>query len=147
MTAEVDNKIIELLNIVTKQKQDVEELEKETKQSWKTNCSFPPVFGGTQPINIQVQTELAIIQLAADLLVQIDYLKKAADLLGANFDGKWGGFSFEDWITDFKKRIAVINIKVKKKHLDELEERLNAIVSPEQRRALEIAEIAKSLGI
>jgi hypothetical protein len=145
--ADIDDKIIELLNIVTKRKQEVEDLEKETKQSWKTNCSFPPVFGGTTPINIQVQTELAIIQLQADLLVQQEYLKKASGILGATFNDKWGNFSFEDWTTDFKKRIAIINVKEKRKKLDELEERLNAIVSPEQRRALELSEITKSLGI
>lgn len=145
--SDTDDKILELLTVVNKQKHEVEQVEKESKVSWKTNCSFPPVFSGSGPINIQVQTEKAIVQLLADLLVQAEYLKKASDVLGVEFDNKWGNFLIDDWIYDFKKRIAVIQIKSKKDNLDELESRLNLIVSPEQRRALELEAITKSLGI
>lgn len=147
MTTNTDEKILELLNVVNAQRQEVEQLESDTKQSWRTNCLFPAVFGGMQPINIQIQTEKAILQLQADLMVQADYLTKAAEALGIKFDGKWGVYPVEDWTADFKKRIAIIKIKDKKAHLDELEERLNAIVSPEQRRQLELEEITKSLGL
>jgi hypothetical protein len=41
--------------------------------------------------------------------------------------------------------MAAINSREKKRELDDLEARLNKIVSPEQRREMELAAIAASL--
>lgn len=144
----IDSKITELFGILNKKKAEVEAAEKTSQQKWKTNCSFPSVFGNTQPINIQTQTENALIELLADLLVHKEFQSKAAELLNADVKSEtWGGFTIADWIEDFKTRVAKIQLAAKKAELAQLEKRLDAIVSPEQRRAMELEAITKSLGI
>jgi hypothetical protein len=59
---------------------------------------------------------------------------------------KWLGFSYEDWSSDFQTRINKININKKKEELQNLETRLNSLISPELRRELELKEIEKMLS-
>lgn len=63
----------------------------------------------------------------------------------------WPGFVYlgspvEDWLADIKARIAKVKIGEKRKKLEDLEKRLNAIVSPELRAQLELEAIEKALG-
>lgn len=142
----IDTKITELFGVLSKKKEEVAEAEKTSKQKWKTNCAFPSVFGNTQPINIQSQSESALIELLADLLIHQEYQRKATIMLGSNTAQiQWGGFPIEDWIEDFKTRVAKIQLQDKKKELAQLEKRLDAIVSPEQRRLMELEAITKQL--
>ncbi len=145
MTDRIDSKITELFAVLTKQKEEVSEAVKTSKHKWKTNCSFPSVFGNTQPINIQTQTEPALVELLSDLLIHREFSRKAAEALGVDHKDTWGGASIDDWIDDFKTRIAKIQLAAKQVKLTQLEQRLDAIISPEQRRALELEEITKSL--
>lgn len=145
MTDQIDSKITELFAVLTKQKEEVAEALKTSQQKWKTNCSFPSVFGHTQPINIQTQTESALIELLSDLLIHRDFSIKAAELLNTKFDNKWGGFNIDDWVEDFKTRIAKIQLAEKQNKLAQLEKRLDAIVSPEQRRKMELESLIKEL--
>lgn len=147
MADTIDSKITELFGVLNKKKAEVEAAEGESKKKWITNCSFPSVFGNTQPINIQTQTESALVELLSDLMVHDEHMRKAAELLGVEYkSGTWGGFSIDAWIEDFKTRVAKIQLAAKKAELIQLEKRLDAIVSPEQRRQLELESIMKSLG-
>ena len=56
-----------------------------------------------------------------------------------------GSYLVSDWIQDMKTRAAKIQLISEKNELAELESRLQAIVSPEQRRLMELEAIAKSL--
>lgn len=142
----IDDKILGLFNVVAKQKEAVAAAELETKKSWITNCSL--VIDDKQPVNIQTASEKVLIKSLSYLIWHEEYVKKAAELLGvdkANVSiDQW---SVDDWVADFKKRLAIIQISAKKRKLAELEERLNLIVSPEQRRALELANIMKDLDV
>ena len=147
-TTAIDAKITELFGVLNNKKPEVEAAEKASQQKWKTNCSFPSVFGNTQPINIQTQSESTLIELLSDLMIHREFQSKAALMLGAKSTaGTWGGFTIDEWVEDFKTRVAKIQLADKKKDLVQLEKRLDAIVSPEQRRALELEAITKSLGI
>lgn len=144
--SEIDNKIKELFGVLSAQKAKVEEVETESKRKWVTNCSFPSVFGNTQPINIQTQTEPALVELLSDLLIHVEFNKRAAELIGSNIDTTyWGGYPLVSWVADFKTRIAKIQVAARKQELMQLEKRLDAIVSPEERRAMELEAIVKSL--
>lgn len=148
MTTAIDSKITELFGVLNNKKAEVEAAEKSSQQKWKTNCSFPSVFGQTQPINIQTQTEDALVELLADLLVHQSHQVKAAELLGVKINGGvWGGFTVDDWIEDFKTRAAKIQLAAKKNELKQLEKRLDAIVSPEQRRQMELEAVIKALEV
>ncbi len=148
MSTSIDAKITELFGVLNKKKAEVEEAEKASQQKWKTTCDFPSVFGNTQPINIRTQTEAALVELLSDLLVHQNFQHQAIELLGTkSIAPTWGGFPIEDWIEDFKTRVAKLQLAAKKKELADLEKRLDAIISPEQRRALELEAITKSLGL
>lgn len=142
----IDDKISQLFEVVQRQKADVETAEKESKQSWKTNCSFQ-MDGVAAPINIQTANEASVKKVAMTILQHRDYARQVESLLDLPFDGKVNGFSHNDWLADCKKRITVMGLRAKKAQLEELETRLNAIISPEQRRQMELEAITKSLGV
>lgn len=140
----LDAQIKALFSELIKRKAMVEDDEAKIKRSWKTNCSLT-IEGLGQPINIQVATEQKLLGVYAHMLQVSDYKAEAATELNIKFDDEWGGFPTADWIMDFKKRIASIHIKTKKLKLAELESRLEAIVSPEQRREMELAAIMSEM--
>lgn len=65
--------------------------------------------------------------------------------MGLKTEFKHDGYTIDQWIDDFKKRIVIIHLAAKKDELKKLEERLSAIVSPEQRRQMELEAIMKGL--
>jgi hypothetical protein len=140
----IDAKIQSLFCVLNTQKAEVEAAEAETKKSWKTNCSFLLNVASTN-VNIQTAPLSILIEVQAELLLKAQYYTKAAEMLGVEYDGKWGNFSISDWQEDLTKRAAIINLSGKKAKLAELEKRLSGIVSPEQRRAMELDAITKSL--
>lgn len=148
MTNKIDEKINALFEVVRKQKAEVEAAEKESKQSWKTTCSIVVPFGRDEGrVNLQTAKEDTVKSVVMGLLKHRDYATEAEQLLGLEPTGKYDNFTYEDWFTDCKKRMAVINIKAKKDQLAMLELRLNSIVSPEQKRQMELDAITASLGV
>ena len=137
---EIDNKIKQLFAVIHKQQKEVDQTELDVKRPWKTNCSFVLPYS-MQPANIQVASEERIVSMYADMLMVMEFQATAATTLGVAVKTQWGGFDKEDWIDDFKKRIATIKIKNKKRKLEDMERRLEAIVSPEQRREMELEAI------
>ncbi len=148
MSNAIDLKVTELFNVLNKKKQEFEEAEATSNKKWITNCSFPSVFGTAQPINIQVQPENVLVELLTELLIHQEYARKASELLSVKpKDINWGGFTIEQWIEDFKTRAAKIQLSTRKNELIQLEKRLDAVVSPEQRRAMELEALAKELEL
>jgi hypothetical protein len=139
----IDAKITELFGVLSKQKAELEAAKKEVDRKWVTNGSIQ--FDGSNPINIQTASEDTIRRVVAALLQQSEYSAKAATLLGLPIVSKVSGFQQNDWIQDCQKRIAALGIAAKKLKIAELEDRLNAIVSPEQRRQLELEAITRAL--
>jgi hypothetical protein len=58
---------------------------------------------------------------------------------------KWNGYTVKEWIGDLKMRVAQIQIKKKEDKLEQLEKRLNKIVSPEMRADMELEAIQSEL--
>ncbi|MGZ8924345.1 MAG: hypothetical protein ACXW2E_00545 [Nitrososphaeraceae archaeon] len=144
---DLDTKISELLNIIQIQRQELTKMEQETRQPWKTNCSFPMVNTVVANVNIQTANEDLCVEVQAELLIKLHYYVQAAEMLDAEYKGKWNNYSLSDWHHDLKKRIAIIKLNSKRAKLDELEKKLNTLVSPEQRRLIELDNITKSLGL
>jgi len=86
-----------------------------------------------------------IVEIQAELLIKEAFFGKAAEMLDLPYNGKWGGFTLDDWHEDLTKRAAILGINAKKTRLADLEKRLTAIISPEKRREMELAAIVKSL--
>lgn len=152
--AKADKKTLDLIAQVAKQKAEIAKIE---RPNWRTNCSFfymshsdlsAPV--GTH-VNLHVESNLAKLIDIAGLLISREASYAAAvkelGLVGTDWPGfVYLGSPVEDWLADIKARIAKVKIGEKRKKLEDLEKRLNAIVSPELRAQLELEAIEKALG-
>lgn len=142
--AGTDEQTLALLKEIQKRKKEIARIDRPT---WRTNCSFP--FAGGEPgKNIQVVSDVDIlINMAALVTVQEEAFNQAAKLLEVESPPKfkWSGFSTEDWIKDIKLRISKIQIGSKRKKLEALESRVNAVISPELRTELELKAIMEEL--
>ena len=136
---DIDTKIVELFAIVAKQKADIEVTEELIRRGWKTTCSIKLPWNGVN-LNIQTATSDAL----EEIVMYLGMILSAKQTIGTGF--KIQGFFHDDWMDDVKKRIAVMESRMKKAELDELEKRLDSIVSPEQRRELELKAIMEKLG-
>jgi hypothetical protein len=154
--SDTDAQITALFKVVRTKQEEVAAAEKASKQSWKTNCTihvnseFVALGNGALsgvPINIQTASQDTIRNVVIRLLQIRDYSEKAEEILGLEKSTKHDGFTYDDWLTDCQKRITVLGLQAKKSSLASLEKRLDAIVSPDQRRAMELKAIAESLGI
>lgn len=109
--------------------------------SWKTSCSY-------DKINLHVESDMAVL---VGLLAQFSVVKESAGKLiqelGLNIKGaKLNGYYVQEWIDDVQLRIQKLNLKEKKTKLENLEKRLESILSPEERREIELQKVIAELG-
>lgn len=142
----IDDKILELFEIVKKQKIEVENTEKSSKKNWLTTCSFHSPFLSS-PVNLQVASEKIVINCLSQLLILKKSHDEACDILNIKNEFTLDNFTYSQWVEDFQKRISHLRLKEEKNKLSKLEERLNSIVSPEQKRQMELDEISKILNV
>ena len=142
MTDTIDQKIQELFNVVQSRRSALEKEGMALKGKWETTCSYP--MNGTF-INLQTADKNTIRQVAIHIKIQSFFGAQVDKELGIDESSLVNGFTVDAWFSDCKKRMAAINSREKKRELDDLEARLDKIVSPEQRREMELAAIAASL--
>lgn len=126
-----------------------EEIAKLTRPSWRTNCSFSYWADSSDTTNLHVERNVGtLIAIAAFLRDRDRGYEEAAEALEVESapDFVWGGFTVADWLYDIKTRIDQLQIESKRKKLDTLEKRLDAVISPELRREMELEQIAAELG-
>lgn len=146
MAKSTDEQILALIAEVSKRKAEIAKLE---KPNWKTNCSFCYTEGSLQgATNLHVEYDITkLVKIAGFLLSQertfLD-AQKALGTLGYKFS--WGGFTVEEWVEDIRTRIEKLSITAKRKKLEELESRLNVIITPELKAKLELEAIAAELS-
>jgi len=139
-----DNLTLELIKQVAKQKEEISKAERPT---WITNCSFSYTERPSDAINIHVESNIRnLVCIAAFLKEKEKSYKEAAEALGVDAPAfTWGHHSVNEWLEDLKLRINKIQISFKKKKLELLESRLNAIISPELKAKMELEAIASEL--
>lgn len=137
-----------VLQLIAKVKQKKSEISAAQKPRWETSCTLGYSPDSVQDrINIQTVTDInKLVDLYAFLDAKQEYYNVAAEVLGTSSKIKYMGYSFADWKKDIKSRVDQININSKKKDLETLEARLDKLVTPEQRRDIELAEIQKELA-
>lgn len=140
----IDEKIKQMFDVLASQKKEVELTERKASRKWLTNCSF--TFRNSDVVNIATASEAKIREVVECLLQSKEYSNKASEILGLSEIDTYHGYSYDAWYDDCKKRIAMLQLRAKKDKLNELEVRLNAIVSPEHRRQMELDAIVKELG-
>ena len=144
---DADQAVLDLLKKVAAKKEEIKKAK--TRPSWKTNCVFTSEPGVTSPFtvcNIQVVREVRkLIEIRAILNTKESALKQAAEDLGVEFDGTWQGFAIEDWKEDITTRVEQLQLDKNEKELEELDARVNKLVSPEQRREMELKALMEIL--
>jgi hypothetical protein len=139
----IDTKISELFTVVEKQKEEVAKAKKAISRGWNTTCSFK---SSGSAVSIQTSSEEVVVKCLGELIGFRNNFEEAMKLLGVQKEFKHDGFTFNEWLEDFQKRISTINIKSKEEKLKTLESRLTSIVSPEQKRQMELDSIMKEIN-
>lgn len=141
----IDATIQQLFAKLEERKKKVAALKTEISKSWKTNGSFI-TSGMPSAVNIQTATAETIETCATQMCIVENARQAAGELLGRSISSKHGLYTKEDWVNDFKKRLATIEVREEEKQLEALEARLNSVLSPEERRRIEVEMLAKELG-
>ncbi len=136
--AGIDNAVMDLLLTVTRKKDEIKKAKK--RPQWKTNCTF-----GYNPdelndrVNIMtVRNPARLIDFYVFLLQKEQFSANAADELGLELDLTWLGYPIADWKADLKSRAAQLSVDKKQKEMEALDKRVNKLVSPDQRREMEL---------
>ncbi len=138
-----DELVLKLLDKVEAKKKEIGQCE---RPQWLTNCSF--TFPDTNKVvNIQTADIATLCFLAGYLEYRITLMTNGAKTLGIKAPMDFGGYLTMDWMADIATRANQIQIKTKKEELAELERRVNGLVSPEQRREMELNKLAKEIGV
>ena len=140
-----DEVIDKLLQVAKDKRKEIEQAE---KPNWRTNCSFGYRPDTSERTNLQIQTKVdTLVDIMAFLIEKRDGWEKARSILVLPYKQfTWQGFTYDDWYSDIISRINKINIAEKKKELDEIEGRLNKLVSPERREQMELEALQKMLA-
>lgn len=145
MSTTIDTKVLELFNKVKEKQRKIAAASESPR--WVTSCTVGFNPDTTQDrINIQTITDLnKIVDIYSFLLNKEATYDKAIADLGIKIVPKWMGYSIDNWKKDIKTRVGQIQLNNEKKELASLESRLDALITIEQRREMELAAIEKEL--
>ncbi len=140
-----DDLVLELLRKVQQKKQEIKAAKRAPK--WKTNLSLgrdPSTTHGR--VNIMTRTDPnEIIDWYIFFIKKEEHITKASEELGLPADLTWLGFPVADWKEDLKTCAARLSIDAKQKEMEALDKRVNKLVSPDQRREMELKALTELL--
>lgn len=142
-----DTIVLELLSKVEEKKKQIGNAE---RPSWETNCAFGFDPNSNARINIQTVRDIQqLIEIHAFINDKYETYMISLKSLGIPEEEapfRWMAFSFAQWENDIKVRLNGLRIKSKRDELAKLEARVNALVSPEQRRTIELEKLIKEIN-
>ena len=117
-----------------------------SSRSWVTTCAFSFNFTDAGPV-VSIQTAPAAQVFEVIRFLELLQLtpKKPSIPDYDNFLPMWKGFAITQWLADCDTRLAKLSYAAEAKKLNEVEQVLATLVSPEQRRLAEVARIEKLL--
>lgn len=144
--ASAKDKLVQDL-IKKSQEKKAEITKAESKPKWETNCSFGYSKDSSSRTNLQTVTDTdEFINILAFLIEKQKSFNEAKEELVLEGEFKWMGFSFKEWKSDVLTRVNKITVTKKKKEFEEIEKRLNSLISTEMREELELEELQKMLN-
>lgn len=144
-TAPTKDQIVKNLLRVVKEKKDA--IAKAEKPTWETNCTFSPTGGVSDRINLNVETDLnVLVGILALLMNKKENFDNAKVVLGVKAEFKHQNFTFEAWMNDIKTRVNKIEISKKRSEVDEIESRLNKLISKEERELIELEALSSMVS-
>lgn len=141
--AKNDEMIKTLLAKVETQKKDLGD---KPRASWRTNGIFK--YDQTTHFNLNtVSDSQPLVEALAFMLTKITMLVEACKRLGVSSpEFKWNGYTYDEYVEDFKTRLSIIAWEHKKRLLDDTKNSLSALVSEEARTEMELEKLSKLLG-
>ncbi|MEE8577423.1 MAG: hypothetical protein V3T31_09225 [candidate division Zixibacteria bacterium] len=140
--SDLDAKVQKLMDDVQKRRKKVGSLK---KPQWLTSCSLQ--LPGHDRLNIQVCPDLSLLAYVCGTLNRMAAdIKSAAKELDVKIEPKWQNYPIEDWVKDIKLRVRATQIKTEQEKLSAMEAKLETLVSPDQRRAMELEKLEAELG-
>lgn len=140
MSDKLDDTIKELFAKVQEKKSKIKNI---GVKKWITNGVIECPH---KTFNLNVIDLKTTLSLTAFLIGEKNNMESACQMLGVKFDNCYYGFKFEDWFEDLKHRMDFLTVNDEKKSLEKLEKKLDSLVSPEMKRAMEITAIEKLLN-
>lgn len=138
----IDTQIRDMFDKLAARKAKVDTLKASVAKSWKTTGTFRQ-FGQQATTNLQTATA----DIIAEVATQIELLSAASAIAYKKLDlgepGNIQGYSVDAWYADLNKRMATINLRTEEQALATLETRLNSVLSPEERRRIEVELLLK----
>lgn len=92
-----------------------------------------------------VRDERKLVEILTFLKERADKYPAAAEELGVKATFTWLQFTLEEWTKDLKTRVSVLQIAKRRAELQELEARVNAVMTPELRREMEMKKLEETL--
>lgn len=136
MTNQNDTKILELKSQIQEKKDKLSKTKKRFTPI--TNCSIE-LDGTRYNLNTLPKDQLV------SLMVKLNIYKLAINDLGLLDDYFISGFKINDWMTDIKTKFEIMNLKEEENKLQEMENRLEVLLSNEKKVELEIGSIESML--
>jgi hypothetical protein len=144
MTEKIDNQIDELLKKIEEKKAEIEKDKKLVSANWKTSTKIN--YGGRE-INLKVAKVEDIKNLVLYLIRTKQDEESVASLLEIDAVNQINGYSFDDWITDCKKRVKTISLDEKIKSLEKNSKIVESFYSEDKRREKQFEKIKEELPI
>lgn len=136
--------VLELINKIRIKKAEIASAKK--KPQWKTNVTVRYNPGSPESINLMtVRDRQTLIDIYSFIISREQRAQQAANDLGFTETPTYLGYSFAEWKADIKSRAAQLTLDEKEKELAALSQRAEALLSPEQRRELELEALLKEV--
>lgn len=142
----VDQAVLQLLTKVREKKEAIKAVK---HPRWLTSCTISTQPGSTNVqdrVNIQtIRDEQKLVEIAAFLLRYKNDMNDAAQYLGLDYNFTYMNYPIAHWLNDIEVRVSMLRVETQKKELDELNKRVDKLVTTEQRREMELLELQKIL--
>ena len=144
-TETADQKVLRLMGLVKEQRADIGALQ---RPRWNTTCSLDLPQLRPERINLQVEKDLFVLSSAIGILERMAAdAKRVGKELETEIEPRWKNFTIEEWVEDLKLRIKITQMEARRRKLKKMESTLDTLMSPEQRREMELAKIEEELDI
>lgn len=136
-----DNKIKSLLTQIKTKKTKIGQ---KPKGNWVTNGIFKDTYVEYKNINV-LDTDTCV-SLLSTLIKDQECRDKACSLLDVSgIELTYNGFSFEDWVHDFKMRVCILKWDIEKRKLISLENKLKSLRSEDAKTEDAILDVMNEL--
>ena len=139
-----DEKIREMIKLIETKKMSLGD---RPRVAYKTNLLFK--YGAdSKAVNLNTVNKIEeCIRLVALLVTDRNSVKEASSLLAVPFeDIKYCGYTFEDWVHDFKLKSAALSWEEEKRKLDILESKLKDLRSEDAKTEDALSDIMKDIS-